>query len=641
MTMKYVLIIIFFYNTIHVSFSQNYKTINTISAKILKIYKKGDQAYKENQLKLAEEYFKKTIQKENHFIDSYIKLASINYDLAKYDQGIRYFQRALQLDSFYNNKIYYTLALSYYQIKKYDSAKVNMEIYLLREKENTDLINKAKRFLPIYSFADSAIQHQVDFKPLLVNNLNSSYSEFLPSFTGDGKTIVFTRRIRDNEDLYISYKADTNWTVPQPIKELNSIYNEGAPAISPDGNILIFTSCDRRDSYGGCDLYISKKINGKWTTAINLGEKINSASFESQACLTNNGNELYFTSNRKGSIGGKDIWFSKKLENNSWSTPQNLGAKINTIWDEECPFMHMDGRTLYFSSDGHIGMGSKDIFYSKLIGIHQWSKPQNLGYPINTPNDESSLRVDFNGATAYFVSDNESILHNQTKNLDIYQFDLPKVLRPNHSIYFEITVKDKLTLLPIEKAFVKIVNLQTNQVFFQDHTDINGQLFISIPLGNILGIHITKAKYVLLSDQFNSLESNLEYYPRKISWFLTKEDEEEQSIVLKNILFESNSVKLRDESIFELNELYLMIKQKSNFNIVIIGHTDNIGSEEDNLLLSLNRAQVVGDFLVNKGILRERISCFGKGESNPIDDNLNEEGRRNNRRTEFILSKIK
>jgi hypothetical protein len=131
--------------------------------------------------------------------------------------------------------------------------------------------------------------------------------------------------------------------------------------------------------------------------------------------------------------------------------PQNLGAKINTIWDEECPFMHMDGKTLYFSSDGHIGMGSKDIFYSKLIGIHQWSKPQNLGYPINTPNDESSLRVDFNGATAYFVSDNESILNNQTKNLDIYQFDLPK-LRPNQSIYFEITVKDKLTLQPIDKA---------------------------------------------------------------------------------------------------------------------------------------------------------------------------------------------
>ena len=182
--------------------------------------------------------------------------------------------------------------------------------------------------------------------------------------------------------------------------------------------------------------------------------------------------------------------------------------------------------------------------------------------------------------------------------------------------------------------------MQTNHIFFQDHTDINGKLFISIPLGSIFGIHITKAKYVLLSDQFDSQELNLDYYPKKISWFLTKE-EEVQSIVLKNILFESNSAKLRDESIFELNELYEMIKQKSNFSIEIIGHTDNIGSEEDNLLLSLNRAKVVSDFLVNKGILRERISCFGKGESKPIDDNLNEEGRRNNRRTEFILSKIK
>lgn len=640
MPMKYVFILIFFCNFIFVSFSQNYKTINTISEKILKIYKKGDQAYKENQLKLAEEYFKKTIQKENQFIDAYIKLASINYELEKYEEAIRYFQSALQLDSFYNNKIYYTLALSFYKIKKYDRAKTSIEFYLLNEKENSDLIIKAKRFLPIYSFADSAIQHQVDFKPILVKNLNSSFSEFLPSFSGDGKTVVFTRRIRDNEDLYISYKADTNWTFPQSIKELNTVFNEGAPAISPDGNTLIFTSCDRRDSYGGCDLYISKKINNKWSTAVNLGDKINSASFESQACLTNNGNELYFTSNRKGSIGGKDIWFSKKLENNSWSTPQNLGGKINTIWDEECPFMHMDGSTLYFSSDGHVGMGSKDIFYSKLISLHQWSKPQNLGYPINTPNDESSFRVDFNGSTAYFVSDNESILNNQVKNLDIYQFELPNELRPNKSIYFEITVKDKLTLQPIDKALIKIVNLQTNQIFFQDHTDINGKLFISIPLGSIFGIHITKAKYVLLSDQFDSQELNLDYYPKKISWFLTKE-EEVQSIVLKNILFESNSAKLREESIFELNELYEMIKQKSNFSIEIIGHTDNIGSEEDNLLLSLNRAKVVSDFLVNKGILRERISCIGKGESNPIDDNLNENGRRNNRRTEFRLSKIK
>ena len=149
MPMKYVFILIFFCNFIHVSFSQNYKTINTISEKILKIYKKGDQAYKENQLKLAEEYFKKTIEKENQFIDSYIKLASINYELEKHEEAIRYFQSALQLDSFYNNKIYYTLALSYYKIKKYDRAKMSMEFYLLNEKENSDLIIKAKRFLPV------------------------------------------------------------------------------------------------------------------------------------------------------------------------------------------------------------------------------------------------------------------------------------------------------------------------------------------------------------------------------------------------------------------------------------------------------------------------------------------------------------
>jgi flagellar motor protein MotB len=624
-------------------FSQSVITKKDAPKQSLKLFLNGVEQYRANQYAKAISLFEKALQKTPNFIDAELQWASVCFEMKNYECAEIHFQKVLALDSTYNSKVYYTLSLTQYQLDHFKQAKENCTTYLRKESANQDLIAKAKLLLKYTTFADSATRNPVPIVPTLLKSFNSDYSEYMPTISADGKTAVFTRRtVRNDEDLFISHFIDSSWTEAIPISDLNTPANEGSPALSPDGTSLIFTICDGPFSFGGCDLYLSELKDGHWTKPYNMGEKINTPAYESNACFAENGNAIYFTSNRKGTLGGNDIWMSRRKKDHSWSVPKNLGPTINTSGNELSPFIHPNGKVLYFSSDYFPGMGGRDLFYSIADENGNWDPPVNLGYPINSKGDESSFVVFPDGQKAWMASDkkylNQSI-PNQHPNLDLYEMILPASLSIPSSTYIELTVSDKLTDAGIS-ATVSIFDLSNNKVFYENTIDSSGKLLIALPTGADYGMHIYHKDYLFISDQFRCTVPKKIYNPFIIHKKMERvSDQNNVPVSLKNILFESGTANLKKESRFELMALVQFLNDNPQLKLKITGHTDNIGTEADNQILSEKRASAVVDFLKQKGIAMERLIHEGKGETMPVDDNNTEEGRQNNRRIEFLIIK--
>lgn len=622
-------------------YTQSYITKKDAPKQALKLYQEGQKYYLSNQFEKAISCFEKAVSKYPNFIDAELQWASVCFDRKDYHCAETHFRNVLSMDSTYNLKVYYTLALTQYHLDHYKEAHENISHFLNSSYTNQDILIKANALAKNIIFADSAYSHPQDRHLVYLDRLNSEFSEYLPSISADGKMAVFTRRTeRGDEDMYISYLMDSIWSEAQPIDELNTPYNEGSPALSPDGTSLVFTICDRKYSYGGCDLYISEFRNGYWNIPVNMGDVINTPAYESNACFADNGHTLYFTSNRKGSLGGYDLWKSQKKPDEKWSVPKNLGNTINTPGDELCPFMHPNNRVLYFSSDYHPGMGGRDLFYSIIDESGNWMKPVNLGYPINSKGDESSFVVFPDGQKAWMASDMRYLDKKFTKirpNLDLYEMILPPSLRIKPSTFIQITVSDVHTNLPV-KASIRIYNLSTNKLFFEKDTREDGKLLIALPVDSDYGLHVYHKDYILEPDQIRTSISNNNAEPYIIHKKLIKLDQnKEASFILKNIFFESGSAVLRPESKFELNAIHRLFEDHPNIRLKITGHTDNMGSDQDNLILSEQRALSVVHFLIQKGLQKERFIYEGKGESQPISDNNTEEGRQENRRIEFRI----
>ncbi len=620
---------------------QDVVTSKNASKSELKLYQKAVQHYQSNQFEEAIKLFEKLIGQNPKFIDAQLQLASVCYDIKNYSCAAVHFNQVLALDSLFNPKVYYTQALCQYQLDLFKEAEQNLLRFIELDTVHKELLSKARMLLPKLHFADSAFKNPLKLVPKPISKLNTEFSEYLPSLTADAKIMVFTRRTKFNdEDLYISHFENNEWTPAEPIDELNSPNNEGSPAISPDGLSLVFTSCDRINSYGGCDLYISYFKSDHWTEPINMGEKINTAAYESQACFSSNGSSIFFTSNRKGTLGGFDIWYSKRKEDRSWSVAKNLGQAINSTGNEDCPFVHPNGGILYFSSDFYPGMGGKDLFYSKLSEQGQWQRPVNLGYPINSKGDESSFIVYPDGKHACFASDQNHFNQVDYKlrfNIDLFELELPEHLHITPSSYVELFISDLNTNKPIATS-INVFDLKNKKIYFSKELETTGHVLISVPTGADYALHVSNPEYVFEPDQFRCSEVRLIYNPLVIYKKLRKVDQpNSKPIVLKNIFFESGSDKLKQESFFELDELIHFLRNQKNLKLKITGHTDDVGSDEDNLLLSKNRAQSVINYLIKNGIESGRLIFDGKGESNPVESNDSEAGRYQNRRIEFEI----
>ena len=472
----------------------------------------------------------------------------------------------------------------------------------------------------------------------------------MPSLTADEQTLFITvlvpkdpnqpQNLRNlQEDFYISDREGEQWGKRKNLgPPVNTEGNEGAQCISADGNFLFFTACQEefgyaggRKGYGSCDLFLSQKVGGKWTAPMNAGAPVSTKYWDTQPCLNADGTVLYFISNRPGGKGGMDIWRSTLKNDGTWSNPENLGDSVNTAGNEESPFLHPDGQTFFFASDGHPGLGNSDLFMVKLKENGKFSGPVNLGYPINTKKDERDMVVSATGKFALFSSEREGGFGGQ----DIYSFELPASVRPVPVSYVRGKVFSAETKNGLSSQ-IELIDLESGKVVQQIVSEPgSGNYLVCLPTGRNYALNVSKNGYLFHSENFSLAKSNsTKPYQLNVGLNPLKAGEK---VVLKNIFFKTASFELEKSSTVELDKLVDFLKKNASVKIELGGHTDNVGDKKSNQLLSENRAKSVMNYLVSNGIDASRLSASGYGDSQPVQSNDTEEGRAANRRTEFKI----
>ena len=570
-----------------------------------------------------------------NYVEAYLSRAGIYADLKNYDSSVRNFEIAFSLDSVFCSEYLLPYSISLAGIGKFEEALIKANHFLKNEDLNEQSKKSANYRISTYLFAlDYKKNHPVEnYNFELINlgdSINSNALEYYPSLTIDGKKMIFTRRIEDDEDFYESEWIDNKWTkaIAAPGK-INTNLNEGAQNISQDGNWLIFTGCNYPEGFGSCDLYISYKTkNGGWSESENLGSTINSSAWESAPSLSPDKKDLYFSSTRSGGYGARDIWVTHRLQNGKWSAPENLGPEVNTPGDESCPFMHSDNQTIYFNSNGHKGYGMTDLFLSRKDTSNHWGEPENLGYPINTIDDEGSVIVAADGVNAYYASDRKE----KNAGLDLYTFKLRKDIQASRTLWvngnvFDINTKQGLP------CTITLTELNSAKQISNIQTDESGNFLVTLPINKNYSLSINRKGYLFYSENFTLIDNKLDsFFNLKIP---LQPIEKGAAVILKNIFFDSNSDLLKKESEIELDKFVALLNENPNLKIQINGHTDNVGKKEDNQKLSLNRANSVVKYFVSKGIKAIRLKAMGFGDTKPIADNHTEQGKNNNRRTEI------
>jgi len=530
---------------------------------------------------------------------------------------------------------------------RYDSAEKVLRRFVITSIEGVPrkLYEEGAQLLEQSTHAARLMRSPV---PLRLENLgpavNSPYEEYLPSLTADGRRLYFTSRrakasqppnplTGPDEDLYwCEQDEDRRWQTAQPVgPPINTDRNEGAAFFSADGQWAFITLCDRPDGLGRCDIYFSELDGDKWRPPKNLGPLVNSSEWESHPSLTHDRRRLYFASSRPKGLGGSDIWYTE-WRNGAWQPPVNLGSTINTPGHEYSPMIAADGRTLYFASDYHPGMGGMDLFVSYLTDTG-WTAPKNLGYPLNTPSDEQTLCVDAAGRIAYIALERPEGLGKS----DIYGFTLWPEIRPERpASYVRGRTYDKVTQAPLA-AQIRIVDIDMRDTIrLLAANKANGEFLTSLPLRSRYALLAEAPGYLFYSQHFDLRETDTAYEilvplerPKKGS-----------AIRLRNVFFEFDKADLRPESEIELMEVVRLLKCQPRWKVEIQGHTDSIGAANYNLQLSQRRAEAVRQFLIQQGISADRLFARGYGSQKPIASNATEEGRALNRRTEVVFTEV-
>jgi outer membrane protein OmpA-like peptidoglycan-associated protein len=628
------------------SFAQ-LKEFQSKNKKALKHFEEGKKYYEKKEDGNAIVSLKKSISADPQFIDPHMILGTIYYDARDFSTAAIYFKKAIEINPRYSSTNYYSLGSSYFKLGKYEEAIPAYKALLSFGRVHPELEKLGKRDLANCEFGAKAVRNPVKFDPKnLGASINTDEHEYFPAITGDEQTFLFTRNRRitnsraTQEDFYISNKENGQWQPSVNIgAPINTPMNEGAPALSADGLILIFTACeihgdygpDRR-GYGSCDLFYTKRVGKNWVKPRNLGAPVNTQRWESQPSFSSDGKSLYFLAKRNGGYGDSDIWLTELQEDGTWSEPKNLGPKINTPGKEESVFIHSDNQTLYFASDGHVGMGGTDIYMSRRDENGEWGEPVNLGYPINTQGDENSLLVGATGEIAYFASDRDGGFG----GLDIYSFEMPEHAKPYMVTYMKGKVFDKETTKPLEARF-ELIDLETGKVIVESFSNPgDGEFLVALPVNKNYALNASRGGYLFYSENFSLKSGGTAAKPthRDVPLQPIKEGE---VVVLKNVFFETASSALKTESKVELNKLVEFLQRNKTIKIELGGHTDNVGDKKANVVLSNNRGQSVADYLVEKGISSDRLSYKGYGDSQPVADNNTDEGRALNRRTEFKI----
>ena len=605
----------------------------------------------------SEIYVLKSIQKDSTFWEAYRLISNIKYLENKILDAIFYKEKMMTVYPSIPIIEYYYLADLYISVGNYNKCLKNAIIYKKSPLADNRFLGSINKMIINCEFALEAIKDSLNFNPVnLGSSINTELPEYFPSITADDSTFLFTRRVNDiyapggrQEDIYISRKIiNNNWSSSEPISdEMNSIFNEGAPTFSPDGQYIIFVGCetgakgdyqygDNRKGYGSCDLFYSQSDGNSWSKPVNLGPKINSRHWETQPSFSSDGKTLYFirglTYNRqRRNPNNQDIYVSTITEDGEWSTPKKLPSNINSPYREESVQIHPDGKTLYFASNGHPGMGGMDLYMSRKLDDNTWTNPLNLGYPLNTHKNDISVLISPKGDKGYFSSNRD----NGYGDLDLYSFNVDKKFKPLPITFIKGKIIDAETKDPLY-AFFQLTNLKKGNIISQMQSKAgNGEFLITVPRSTDFALHAEKEGYMFYSENLHMDSLNLSK-----DGFLIIELEKircDVSFPLDNIFFESNKSELKISSKIELQKVLKLLQKNPELKIEISGHTDSDGEDDFNLELSDERASSVVNWLIENGISRIRLTYKGFGESKAIVPNDSIENKAKNRRTELTF----
>lgn len=598
---------------------------------------KAREMVKENNYERALRELDKAIEEDESYVEAYMFKADLFNRLGDSENALqqyeiaRNYQFPYYLDFFQGRQLF--------GMQRYEESIPFLQAYLAHPKANQRYKKDIETMIASAEFAIEALKHKIAYDPKnLGSKVNTGELEYFPSISGDARTLVFTHRKEAgqklDEDFWYSTRDSSGapWSKAQLLPgQLNTSGNEGAQSLSADGNILFFAGCERPDGLGSCDIYVSfLRPNGGWTKAMNLGPAINTALWESQPSISPDGRTLYFVRGRSGNDPNMDIFYSE-LKGRRWTKAKKLKGLVNTPGQETSPFIHFDNQHLYFSSNGHPGMGDLDFFVSELQADGSWGTPRNLGHPINTVYQEFSLIVAPDGRTGFFSSD---ALEEGLGKLDLYEFTLPLEAQAKPVAYVEGKVIDQKTREPL-KAPLKFTDLEDTTKVVLGNSDASGYFYAVLASQADYGLSVAQKGYLFYSRNFALAEQN-----REEALYLLVElvpIESGQKVILENIFFDFDSYELNPKSDQEIQEIYRFLSLNPNLKIRLEGHTDNQGTASYNAELSRNRAQSVYQRLIDMGIAAERMEFQGFGSSKPLGPNDTESQRALNRRTELHI----
>jgi outer membrane protein OmpA-like peptidoglycan-associated protein len=539
---------------------------------------------------------------------------------------------------------YYTLGELAMSFGEYSTAAESYRRLLKAGPKGQRFVSRAQRQLLNCEFAAKAMATPIGVQPeRLGAPLNTFRFQYFPALTADNRFLLFTGRptSESGEDLFVS-KMNKDGSIGDPASIspfINTPYNEGAGTISGDGKTLVFASCDRPNSVGNCDLYISRRTGNNWSKPQNLGRSVNSVEWDSQPTLSADGRTLYFTSTRRGGQGQEDIYVTTLDPKGNWTPARNLGRPVNTAGKDMAPFIHASSSTLYYVTDGLVGMGGLDVYRCEMQSATTWSEPTNLGYPLNTHENEASLFISSDNRRGFCSRSRAAepgVRKEQDRPVELFSFVVPQQIRAREtSTYTQGRVFDAVTKKPIQ-ADVQLYDLNTDELTQYVTSDSeNGDYTVVLNEGRQYAMYAAADKYLMSSLSFDYSDKR-SFDPLVLDIYL-EPVRSGRSIVLNNLFFDTREYALKPKSRTELNRLVGFMKQYPEVQVEIIGHTDDVGSDDDNLVLSQNRAKSVYSYLISQGVKVNRLRFKGYGESKPLVANDTEGHRQQNRRIELKI----
>jgi outer membrane protein OmpA-like peptidoglycan-associated protein/tetratricopeptide (TPR) repeat protein len=615
---------------------------STQSKKAISAYKDAEKLYLEGNMEAALPKLENAIGYDQNFIEAWLLKGDVERDLGFNFEALLTYKKVISIDGDFFPVTYYFAGNLSLEAGLYDESVSFFESFLLYNNVRPEIQLQTLDKLASARFGSYAMSHpNSDSIQILNDSINSTADEYINSLRFDNNEMLFTRRFKPDsmlsdgllmEKFFLSKKVQDFW---QKAYDLNLNWpvddQIGALSVSADGNTMYFAACGLQDGFGSCDIYQSTLVNNAWEQPVNLGERVNSTGWDSQPCISADGNQLYFVSKRKGGFGESDLWKCVRLSDGSWSDAINLGEFLNTSGNEMAPYLHADGKSLYFSSTGHIGMGNADLFLSRLDGADRWSKPENLGFPVNTIGEELNIIYNSDGNQAYISCNRKDGFG----GFDIYSVLPDTKNKPAAVSFVKVIVRDSISKVYLSSDY-NIIDLKSTIEIVSGLTDQRTGSFIqALPNGKQYSLLVRKSGYCIHTEHFN-LEKRSDNQPLIIEILLLP-IKIGSTIVLNNVFFDVDKSEIKSESISELNHVVDFLSLNPEIKIELGGHTDSDGDTNSNLKLSSDRAESVRNYLIGKGIVEDRITAKGYGSTIPVATNLTMEGKRMNRRTEFKI----